>query len=725
MLERLDDESLIELVQLCGRFVGDENIRSQLEALNIPISRPSEMTDADRGLLRALCVATKTPYQQRDRASYRGFEFEDEKNRLEEDLYEYGRAAWHIVEPDQAFIPGRHIEMICRHLQALTDGTLELDNLLINVPPGHSKSIFTNVFWPSWCWTRRPGKRFLYGSYDQKLSTRDSISCRSIIESDWYQSRWPHVKLVSDQNEKRTFQNSARGWRMATSVGGAGTGLHPHFIVCHPAGERIDAVGGERNVESLVAGDSVWSYNHETGSVVRRKVSAVRRRRYQGRLVTIRTGGGRIRVTEDHPVFVVGRGYVPAKEVRSGDVLLRRVREGVSTKPISSGKNEARLLLAEVLRRRQQWGSESQPNSSRNRRSGVRGVRGNANQSEAVLFTQVSIDDEQAYRENLSAVFDSFSGWISKKERDLLFAEMCRRRAFREDLRSSESEVQGRRITGTVQRRVSVSKARDNREGRRSLRDLRGTSGGSCCGSRSGPRSAPYRLRQDERRPDKSDYLMSVVPLGSGRWSGAEGPVPERVVSVESKSFDGDVFNLEVEVDHNYFTDGLLVHNCDDPHDVRRANSEKERQKGLDWWTNTMSSRGILVDVKKVVIMQRLHVDDVSGWILRNQRDQYDHICLPARFEAGMMEPTSLGLTDWRSIEGELLWPQGFSEEKLWKMELPMGQIEAAGQLQQRPMIKGGMLFKREWFVEQTIQQLAGGFTGKYEHFLTGRGLFA
>jgi predicted phage terminase large subunit-like protein len=144
-------------------------------------------------------------------------------------LYRYVLSAWpHIEQVD--YIDNWHIGAICEHLQAVWTG--QITQLLINVPPGCSKSLITSVFFPSWCWANDSTKRFFYASYDQKLSTRDSVKCRTLVESHWYQQRFPgQVALKHDQDQKTYYETVAGGFRLATSIGGHGTGQHPDFIV--------------------------------------------------------------------------------------------------------------------------------------------------------------------------------------------------------------------------------------------------------------------------------------------------------------------------------------------------------------------------------------------------------------------------------------------------------------------------------------------------------------
>ena len=62
-------------------------------------------------------------------------------------LHEFVRQAWHLLEPQTAFVDGMHLHAICDHLQAVTEGRIR--HLIINVPPGHAKSLLTAVFWPA------------------------------------------------------------------------------------------------------------------------------------------------------------------------------------------------------------------------------------------------------------------------------------------------------------------------------------------------------------------------------------------------------------------------------------------------------------------------------------------------------------------------------------------------------------------------------------------------
>lgn len=165
----------------------------------------------------------------------------------EQSLHEFVQQAWHVLEPTTKYIDGWHIQAICEHLQAVSDG--QIRDLLINVPPRHMKSLTVAVFWPCWVWLRDPQRRWLYSSYAQRLSTRDSLKCRRLIQSPWYQRNWgDRFQLTGDQNEKTRFENDRTGVRLATSVNGSNTGEGAEIIVCddpHNVRERESEIKRE------------------------------------------------------------------------------------------------------------------------------------------------------------------------------------------------------------------------------------------------------------------------------------------------------------------------------------------------------------------------------------------------------------------------------------------------------------------------------------------------
>jgi predicted phage terminase large subunit-like protein len=176
----------------------------------------------------------------------------------EDSLTHFVQQAWHVVEPKTTYKDGWHIDSICEHLQAVTTG--DIRRLLINIPPRHMKSLAVCVFWPAWEWIVQPETRFLFSSYAEQLSKRDSLKTRRLITSPWYLDRWgDNYTITSDQNEKMRFENNLGGYRVATSVGGIGTGEGGDRIVVDDPHNVKDGESDLRRKACLIWWDETMS----------------------------------------------------------------------------------------------------------------------------------------------------------------------------------------------------------------------------------------------------------------------------------------------------------------------------------------------------------------------------------------------------------------------------------------------------------------------------------
>jgi predicted phage terminase large subunit-like protein len=135
----------------------------------------------------------------------------------------------------------------------------------------------------------------------------------------------------------------------------------------------------------------------------------------------------------------------------------------------------------------------------------------------------------------------------------------------------------------------------------------------------------------------------------------------------------------------------------DDPISADAANSAAKLEAARVTFTETLPTRVNSDKSAIVIIMQRLNELDVSGVIL-SMGLPYVHLHIPMRFEPDHRCTTSIGWTDPRTVEGELMFPERFSEAQVRELEATLGSYGAAGQLQQRPAPRGGGLIKTGWF---------------------------
>lgn len=152
--------------------------------------------------------------------------------------------------------------------------------------------------------------------------------------------------------------------------------------------------------------------------------------------------------------------------------------------------------------------------------------------------------------------------------------------------------------------------------------------------------------------------------------------------------------------------DGGDIIAIDDPHKVKGIETGVKREHVLGWWDDEMSNRAMEPKrVCKVIIMQRVHDQDLCGHVLEDTETNWEHLCLPFEYEKKVMvdfRGTHLfGIDDDpRKEEGELLWKARYDDRAVKDLKGPMSPYQKSGQLQQRPTPKEGTTFKRKWFVE-------------------------
>lgn len=119
----------------------------------------------------------------------------------------------------------------------------------------------------------------------------------------------------------------------------------------------------------------------------------------------------------------------------------------------------------------------------------------------------------------------------------------------------------------------------------------------------------------------------------------------------------------------------------DDPIKPGEATSSLLRQNVIGWYQNTIQSRLNKPETPVIIIMQRLHEEDLSGWLLNGGTgEHWHHLVIPARDGAG-----------------QSFWPEQFPPEMLDRLETSSPYVYA-GQYMQHPAPLGGGLFKDEWW---------------------------
>tara|TARA_R110002073_G_scaffold218178_1_gene378433 strand:+ start:527 stop:1960 length:1434 start_codon:yes stop_codon:yes gene_type:complete len=139
--------------------------------------------------------------------------------------------------------------------------------------------------------------------------------------------------------------------------------------------------------------------------------------------------------------------------------------------------------------------------------------------------------------------------------------------------------------------------------------------------------------------------------------------------------------------------DFLIV---DDPLSPQMANSATERENANEWYRTTFYSRLNSPKIGvRIIIMQRVHEDDLSGFLLdRETRLNYNHICIPATID-GEVKPKKL--ENFYDDNG-LFWDERFGQDVLDDYKKALGSYGYAGQLMQTPTPLDSGMIRQEWF---------------------------
>jgi len=157
------------------------------------------------------------------------------------------REFWPEISAEE-FRPNWHIEVLCQELTRLAErvsrGDSKLYDLIVNVPPGTTKSITCSIMFPVWCWINWHWMKFIVASYSSALSLDHAEMSRDLIRSERFHSYFPELEIKQDKDVKSNFRIQKRaelpdgrlqilmgGNRYSTSVGGTLTGFHGHILI--------------------------------------------------------------------------------------------------------------------------------------------------------------------------------------------------------------------------------------------------------------------------------------------------------------------------------------------------------------------------------------------------------------------------------------------------------------------------------------------------------------
>lgn len=125
------------------------------------------------------------------------------------------------------------------------------------------------------------------------------------------------------------------------------------------------------------------------------------------------------------------------------------------------------------------------------------------------------------------------------------------------------------------------------------------------------------------------------------------------------------------------FSGALII---DDPMDAGNARYEKSREEVVTFYDEKLATRRRTPTTPTILIMQRLHLDDLVGWIEKNEPNEWDIVSIPALDE-----------------DGNSFWEERYPAKELRQIQT-VNNFKFQSQYQQNPIASGGAVIKTEWF---------------------------
>lgn len=157
---------------------------------------------------------------------------------------------------------------------------------------------------------------------------------------------------------------------------------------------------------------------------------------------------------------------------------------------------------------------------------------------------------------------------------------------------------------------------------------------------------------------------------------------------------------LAVSVGGAAVGEGGTVLIVDDPLNPLQANHRTQRDAANAWFDHSFATR---LDDKQcgaiVVVMQRLHAQDLSGYLL--EKGGWEHLCLPAVATTTM----HIRCGDWQHTRhaGEVLHEAREPAALLARTATELGSMNYAAQYQQAPVAQAGQMILSAWLARYDV----------------------
>lgn len=607
---------------------------------------------------------------------------------------------WYLYR-DEFIVMGFHREII-RKIEDIAFGRNKKKNLAINISPRVGKSSIVK-YACAWSYMINPKSNNLYTSYSDDLANDFSKDIREIVESEPF-VRFTGLSFKKGKTGADYWVTSAGGGFRAAPLGGGLTGYgfgisgegFGGFGICFPHDEKVWTNKGKIRIGDIVEKKisvKVLSRDLVGEKDEYKEIEGWKKNPASDIYKVVMNNGCSVECTPDHKFWTVNRGYVSAVELNNDDIVL----SSADSLNLAYGKTKfIGHLLATVVFIKDKikilfgkanslfWGvvhflcKPLERFSAFNVNNGClrNAVRfGNLRDFSLICGNIDNVrSGELASGENKRSVFNSILhilrfGSISKIGKRVVLGVPVKMSDFNTfgllSDKSSHHSLVGVNsypfsVFATTSKQIPISiltKFKDSL-----LNSLK--------------RFASFVVNHSRFASDSTQRTNTVIPLKMRYCS---------PLFIYKLGHIDNSYCLTIRDNHNMYvgkSQGFLVKNCDDPNKPSLVKSQTELQNTIDLYVNAFKSRANNRAKSPIImIMQRVAIDDLTGYVLENEAEDWDLIKVPA-----LNEET-----------GESIWEDKLPAEELWKMK-KQSPFVYYSQYQQEPIVIGGSVIKTEWF---------------------------
>ena len=168
----------------------------------------------------------------------------ENKKRCHTDFLSFVKFMW------DDFISGYHHKIISEKFNKLASG--EINRLIVNMPPRHTKSEFASNYLPAWMIGKNPKLKIIQATHTAELAVRFGRKAKHLIDSPEYHELF-ETSLREDSQAAGRWETAQGGEYFAVGVGGAMTGRGADLLI-------IDDPHKEKDMLSKDSYDKVYDW---------------------------------------------------------------------------------------------------------------------------------------------------------------------------------------------------------------------------------------------------------------------------------------------------------------------------------------------------------------------------------------------------------------------------------------------------------------------------------